>query len=149
MLLGAILVAQIIAVLVLESARKAKVEEVNEFSCWRLIISAAEEPNKLSMITHIAVCTLHLIAWVKWLLQRKVICLVASMQLCWEALSGLLLLLWVLCETRAGSQLFTCLSQILSLAGFVYILQHSSSRRAREVAAGFSGWEFSTSHALN
>lgn len=57
--------------------------------------------------------------------------------------------LWVLCETQAGSQLFAYLSQILSLAGFDCILQHSSCCRAREVAAGFDGWEFSTSHALN
>lgn len=119
---GASLAVQIIAVLDLKSARKVKVEEVNEFSCWRLIILAAGELNKFLMFAHIVVCALHLIVWVKWLLQRKVICLVTSMQLCWEALSRLLLLLWLLCETQAGSQLFTCLRQILTLAGFVCIL---------------------------
>lgn len=62
---GASLAAQIIAVLDLKSARKAKVEEVNEFSCWRLIILAAEELNKFLMFTHIAVCALHSIVWVK------------------------------------------------------------------------------------
>lgn len=38
----------------LKSARKAKGEKVNEFSCWRLIILAAEELNKFLMFTHIA-----------------------------------------------------------------------------------------------
>lgn len=96
--------------LYLKSARKVKVEEVNEFSCWRLIILAAEELKKFLMFTHVAVCALHSIVWVKWLLQRKVICLVTSMELCWEALSGLLLLLRLLCERQAGSQLFACRS---------------------------------------
>lgn len=62
---GASLAAQIIAVLDLKSARKAKGEKVNEFSCWRLIILSAEELNKFLMFTHIAVCALHSIVWVK------------------------------------------------------------------------------------
>lgn len=45
-------------VLDLKSARKVKVEEVNEFSCWRLIILAAEELNKFLMFTHILQCVL-------------------------------------------------------------------------------------------
>lgn len=65
MLHVASLAAQIIAVLDLKSAGKAKVEEANEFSCWRLIILAAEELNKFLIFTHIAVCALHSIVWVK------------------------------------------------------------------------------------
>lgn len=44
------------------------------------------------------------------------------------------------------------MSHILSLAGFGCVLQHSSGCRAKEVAAGFSGWRFSASlqsRALN
>lgn len=65
MLHGASLAVQIIAVLDLKSARKAKLGEVNEFSCWRLIILASEELKKFLMFTHIAACALHSIVWVK------------------------------------------------------------------------------------
>lgn len=104
----------------LKSARRVKVEEVNEFSCWRLIILAAEELNKFLMLTHVAVCVLHSIVWVKWLLQRKVVCLVTSTQLCWEALSGLLLLLWLLCETQSRFSA-ACLLETDLQSGWVWL----------------------------
>lgn len=37
------------------------------------------------------------------------------------------------------------MSQILNLAGFGCVLEHSSGCKDGEVAAGFSGWGFSTS----
>lgn len=62
---GASLAVQIIAVLDLKSARKAKLEAVNECSCWRLIILASEELKKFLMFTHLAACALRSIVWVK------------------------------------------------------------------------------------
>lgn len=63
MLHGASLAAQIITMMDLESARKAKVEEVMEFNVglipWSLIISATEEWNGFLMFAHTAACALH------------------------------------------------------------------------------------------
>lgn len=92
-------------------------------------------------------CSVHLVfACVgEWPLQKKAFCLTTSMSFAGRLCAELLLLLGVLSQTQAGFQSsLDWMSQILNLAGFGCILQHSSGCGAVEVAAGLGGCRVSS-----
>lgn len=100
-------------------------------------------------------CSVHsaLACMGEWPLQRKAFCL-TPMQPWWGGfVQGCCFCRGSSVRHRQSFQSWLAwVSQILNLAGFGCVLQHSGGCRAREVAAGFSGWGFSTSlqsRALN